>query len=240
MTLGSDYQSALGGQRSEWSGPWILFGLYGFLCHGALARPSWPCFLAGWKLVPQNFLQSLFFRQGLLGCAGGKDHLFAVARPRHTANLYGLGDAGKHLGRSIGVERTVPGTTGRDAAADTVRQILENGLVKLVASFQQYAEAVFLSRPNASSFPIRKNLFQNLGESSDRWRDATGNGIEGDGRRGKTKGLAGCRRAPVESDPLREGNHENGAVRWDTHIRFYTTDCVKAGFLVKGDGRPPN
>ena len=28
-----------------------------------------------------------------------------------------------------------------------------------------------------------------------------------------------------------------GAVRWDTHIRFYTTDCVKAGFLVKGDGQ---
>jgi restriction system protein len=27
-----------------------------------------------------------------------------------------------------------------------------------------------------------------------------------------------------------------GAVRWDTHIRFYTTDCVKAGYLSKSEG----
>jgi len=24
---------------------------------------------------------------------------------------------------------------------------------------------------------------------------------------------------------------QTGAVRWDTHLRFYTTDCVKAGYL---------
>ena len=30
---------------------------------------------------------------------------------------------------------------------------------------------------------------------------------------------------------------KTGAVRWSTHVRFYTTDCVKAGFLVKGDGQ---
>jgi len=27
-----------------------------------------------------------------------------------------------------------------------------------------------------------------------------------------------------------------GAVRWDTHIRFYTSDCVKAGYLTKSEG----
>jgi len=27
-----------------------------------------------------------------------------------------------------------------------------------------------------------------------------------------------------------------GYVRWDTHIRFYTTDCVKAGYLKKAEG----
>lgn len=65
-----------------------------------------------------------------------------------------------------------------DVAADAVRQVLENGLVKLVASFQRLAEAVFLALPNASSFPVRRNLFQNLMDSSQRWRDATGKGYE--------------------------------------------------------------
>ena len=65
-----------------------------------------------------------------------------------------------------------------DAAVNTVRQILENGLVKLVASFQRFAEATFHSLSNASSFKVRKNLFQNLGESTALWRNATGKGYE--------------------------------------------------------------
>ncbi len=28
-----------------------------------------------------------------------------------------------------------------------------------------------------------------------------------------------------------------GAVRWDTHVRFYTTDCARAGYLTKSDGQ---
>jgi len=27
-----------------------------------------------------------------------------------------------------------------------------------------------------------------------------------------------------------------GAVRWDTHVRFHTSDCVRAGFLTKSNG----
>lgn len=76
------------------------------------------------------------------------------------------------------VREAVTAATDPDTAADTVRHILENGLVKLVASFQRYAEAVFLALPNASSFAVRKNLFQNLADSSQRWRDATGKGYE--------------------------------------------------------------
>lgn len=67
---------------------------------------------------------------------------------------------------------------GDDVATDTARHILENGLVKLVASFQRYAEATFNSLPNASSFKVRKNLFQNLGESSTLWQSATGKGYD--------------------------------------------------------------
>lgn len=76
------------------------------------------------------------------------------------------------------VREAVTAATDPDTAADTVRHIMENGLVKLAASFQRYAEAVFLALPNASLFPVRKNLFQNLAESSQRWRDATGKGYE--------------------------------------------------------------
>src|SRR5262249_52175456 len=65
-----------------------------------------------------------------------------------------------------------------DVATDTARHLLEHGLVKLVASFQRYAEATFHSLPAASSFTVRKNLFQNLGESSTLWRSATGKGYE--------------------------------------------------------------
>ena len=28
----------------------------------------------------------------------------------------------------------------------------------------------------------------------------------------------------------------SGATRWSTHIRFYTVDCVKAGYLLKSEG----
>ena len=63
-----------------------------------------------------------------------------------------------------------------NVAEDSVRHICENGLVKLVASFQRYAEACFLKLPNADQFKVRRNLFQNLEESDVIWRNATGRG----------------------------------------------------------------
>jgi restriction system protein len=33
-----------------------------------------------------------------------------------------------------------------------------------------------------------------------------------------------------------KGTTKTGAVRWDTHIRFYSSGCVKAGFLHKSNG----
>jgi hypothetical protein len=63
-----------------------------------------------------------------------------------------------------------------NVAEDSVRHICENGLVKLVSSFQRYAEACFYKLPNAGSFNVRDNLFQNLAESDAIWRDATGTG----------------------------------------------------------------
>lgn len=76
------------------------------------------------------------------------------------------------------IKEAVRSGCGDDAATDTARQILENGLVKLVASFQRFAEATFQALPNASTIRVRKNLFQNLSESSTVWRTATGKGYE--------------------------------------------------------------
>lgn len=63
-----------------------------------------------------------------------------------------------------------------NVAEDSVRHICENGLVKIVSSFQRFAEACFHKLPNAGLFNIRRNLFQNLTESDAIWRDATGTG----------------------------------------------------------------
>lgn len=76
------------------------------------------------------------------------------------------------------IRATVEATADKDAAENTIRQLLENGLVKLVASFQRFAEATFQALPNSSNFQVRKNLFQNLNESTALWRNATGRGYE--------------------------------------------------------------
>jgi hypothetical protein len=65
-----------------------------------------------------------------------------------------------------------------DLAQDSVRNTLEDSLVRLVGAFQQYADALFGQLPNASSLKRRKNIFQNLSESSALWRSAVGKGYE--------------------------------------------------------------
>lgn len=80
-----------------------------------------------------------------------------------------------HLPR---IKKTVEAGAGSDAAADSARQILENALVKLVASFERFAEASFQKLPNASGFTRRRNVFQNLSESTKLWKVATGKGYE--------------------------------------------------------------
>jgi uncharacterized Zn finger protein (UPF0148 family) len=65
-----------------------------------------------------------------------------------------------------------------DLAQDSVRNTLEDSLVRLVGAFQQYADALFERLPSASSFKRRKNIFQNLSESSALWRSAAGKEYE--------------------------------------------------------------
>lgn len=62
----------------------------------------------------------------------------------------------------------------RDAAANAYRMILEDNMGKLVAAFQRFAEASFDALPNAGDFSPRRNVFQNLTESSSVWEQAIG------------------------------------------------------------------
>lgn len=85
----------------------------------------------------------------------------------------------KTLDALSGIRQSVCEATDADAAEDSVRHILENSLVKLVSSFQGYAEALFDTVPNRAQFTPRRNLFLNLHESNDLWRAAVGEGYDG-------------------------------------------------------------
>ena len=63
-----------------------------------------------------------------------------------------------------------------NVAQDSIRHICEDNLINIVSSFESYAERCFHKLPNAGSFRVRQNLFQNLRKSDAIWRDATGTG----------------------------------------------------------------
>jgi uncharacterized Zn finger protein (UPF0148 family) len=76
------------------------------------------------------------------------------------------------------IREAVRATAGPDAAENTVRQILENSLVRMVGAFQRSTEVFFDRVPGAISIPRRKNVFQSLNEGSALWRSATGKGYD--------------------------------------------------------------
>lgn len=63
---------------------------------------------------------------------------------------------------------------GPDVAANVERNLVEASLGRLVSAFQRMAEATFDALPNAATFNVRPNLFQNLDDSSDLWFRAVG------------------------------------------------------------------
>jgi hypothetical protein len=76
------------------------------------------------------------------------------------------------------ISEAVRRSAGPDAAEDTVRHLLENSLVKLAGSFQRFAEATFASLPHCAEVKYRRNVFQNIPESSELWRGFTGRGYD--------------------------------------------------------------
>jgi hypothetical protein len=76
------------------------------------------------------------------------------------------------------IHEALAAAANEDIAENSIRHICENGFVKLVSSFQRFAEAQFDLLPHRSQFNPRRNVFQNLTESSDLWRSAISDGYE--------------------------------------------------------------
>ncbi len=76
------------------------------------------------------------------------------------------------------IQKALENGLDRDAAENACRITCEECMGKLVATFQRFAEATFDALPNRASFTPRRNLFQNLADSSDLWEQAIGVGYE--------------------------------------------------------------
>ena len=74
------------------------------------------------------------------------------------------------------LRQTLTGLYDENFAEDSVRHILENGLCKVVASFQKYSESSFMSLPNSGQFNLPRNVFQRLDDSNLLWKEATSTG----------------------------------------------------------------
>lgn len=84
----------------------------------------------------------------------------------------------KSLAALPAIQEAVRAAADADAARNTVREILENSMGRLVGAFQRIAEALFDRSPAATTIRRRRNVFQNLNEGSALWRAVTGKGYE--------------------------------------------------------------
>lgn len=64
--------------------------------------------------------------------------------------------------------------TSQDVARNLERDLIEHSLQRLVATFQRFAEATFAGLPPGHGINPRRNVFQNLNESSALWEQAIG------------------------------------------------------------------
>lgn len=82
------------------------------------------------------------------------------------------------IGQIASVRQLLIGSFDEDTAHNSTRTMIEDSITRLVGAFQQFSEALFNTLQNASNIRQRKNVFQNLAESSALWRNATGKGYE--------------------------------------------------------------
>lgn len=77
-----------------------------------------------------------------------------------------------------GIRDAVQSTVDADAAENTVRELLESSVGRIVGAFQRMTEALFDRTPAAMTTRRRKNVFQSLTEGSILWQNATGKSYE--------------------------------------------------------------
>ncbi|MCZ6654727.1 MAG: hypothetical protein O7D91_17085 [Planctomycetota bacterium] len=87
-----------------------------------------------------------------------------------------LETVGKTLAALPALGRTLEQSLDADAAKDTVRQLLEDQLPRLVGAFEHLNEALFDKLPNAVQFAKIGNVFQRVDDASDLWLQASGKG----------------------------------------------------------------
>lgn len=78
----------------------------------------------------------------------------------------------KNVAALESIRTTIANQFDDDAARDFVRETLEALIGRLVSAFQRLAEALFDELPNRAQFNPRRNVFQNVAESSDLWEQA--------------------------------------------------------------------
>jgi hypothetical protein len=152
----------------------------GFICLSLSYRPGAPIIA-----LPPNAAECLrqHFVCEACGCRySSVGAAFFCPACGHNSAATTFANAVEAVRTSVGtldaIKDAIRAADGHDAAADTARQILEGGLVRLVASFQRFAEATFQRAPGAASVRVRANLFQNLAESSALWRSTIGTGYD--------------------------------------------------------------
>lgn len=82
------------------------------------------------------------------------------------------------MGKTTDMVQALETVVDKDTARDSLRNILEDSLLRLVGAFQYFADYLFNQKSGAASIKQRKNVFQNLTESSTLWKTLTGKGYE--------------------------------------------------------------
>lgn len=78
----------------------------------------------------------------------------------------------KQIAALESIRSTIAAQFDEDAAQNFVREMLESSIGRLVSAFQRLAEALFDELPNRAQFNPRRNVFQNIADSSDLWEQA--------------------------------------------------------------------
>ncbi len=82
----------------------------------------------------------------------------------------------RHLAENVSI--LTAGVPDPDAAADALRQILEDQIGRLVGTFERFSEALCSSIPEGHQAPRKGNVFQRVDDASTWWRQAVGLGYE--------------------------------------------------------------